>query len=826
MIHYLDLMSALLLEKSNHKWVGDSTYATHDAKTNLIVDRAINDVLFQADSTGKWTYLSPDWSKLSGFKLEDSLGVSFLDFIYWDDRRTIQELFHQLIEEGRPSFRANIRMRLEDGNYRCVDMYACLLLGEQQRVVGINGTLTETVNHRQDLQFQNSQSSSRHLELFFQSLSFPAGIIESSDNDIQFIYTNKAAENFYQLSPKVEYECFNRQLSSPQDYIRELQQYCHVSYESGLPTEFVIAYRHGTTSKWLSHTVCPIGKSLSSEPIFSFTAVDITESQARMERLASSETRYRSVLEALTEYVHCCSPDYKFTFANKAYCRFRQKSAEELIDIGIFDDVSPEDREIVKKHFDSLTLDRPIAVGENRTVSPDGQVRWHQWIDRAIFNDNGNLVEVQSVGRDITDRKQSEEILKQLNSELEERTNDLQKALEFESLLKRIVERIRDSLDESKILDIVVRELGQALNAAYCNTTLYDNGQIKPDSIFEYREANANSNLKQFSSTDFPGVNSQVLEGNNVCFCWKPSSLIHSHESQYFVTISPIVDDRGVLGNLCLIKHVDRIYGQAEMRLVEQVATHCAIAIRQARLFQEAQMQVEELERLNILKDDFLSTVSHELRTPITTMKMSIQMLKLSQSEEKKQQYLTTLEEQCKREANLVNDLLDLQQLQAGARSLDISQIHLQAWIPNLVYPFIPRIKERQQQLKLAINSSLIPLETEEKGLHRILTELVNNACKYTPNGGSISVTAESCIDGRTTINVSNSGVEIPPEEIERIFDKFYRIPSGDPWKQGGTGLGLALVSQLVEYLGGTIEVLSESNSVTFSVKLPNPNQG
>ncbi|MGK7906798.1 MAG: ATP-binding protein [Synechococcus sp.] len=555
--------------------------------------------------------------------------------------------------------------------------------------------------------------------------------------------------------------------------------------------------------------------------MFSFTAIDITESKQTVETLVASEARYRSVLEALTEYVHCCSPDYKFTFANHAYCQFRQKSSDELIGIGIFDDVSPEDRELVRKHFDSLTLEKPIAVGENRTVSPEGQVHWHQWIDRAIFNERGKLVEIQSVGRDITDRKRSEETLKLLNSELEQRTSELQKALEFDALLKRIIDQMRDSLDESQILNVVVRELGQALGAEYCNTALYDNGKIIFESLHEYSRSKAPINLIQIALADFPRAYYQVLQGKNACFCWAQQSAVQQPQSRYSVLVSPIVDDRGVLGNLRIFKQADRIYEPSELRLVEQVSTHCAIAIRQARLFQAAQAQVQELERLNIMKDDFLSTVSHELRTPITSMKMAIQMLKVSDSEEKRQRYLAALESECQREANLVNDLLDLQRLQSGASPLEITEINLQAWIPKLVKSFTPRIEQRQQQLDITINPSIAPLRTDEKSLHRILAELVNNACKYTPDGGSISVVADTSVDSWGLISVSNSGAEISPAEIERIFDKFYRIPSGDPWKQGGTGLGLALIAQLVDHLGGSIEVCSEDGQVTFSVRLP-----
>jgi signal transduction histidine kinase len=111
--------------------------------------------------------------------------------------------------------------------------------------------------------------------------------------------------------------------------------------------------------------------------------------------------------------------------------------------------------------------------------------------------------------------------------------------------------------------------------------------------------------------------------------------------------------------------------------------------------------------------------------------------------------------------------------------------------------------------------------------LTRILSELVNNACKYTPAGEEIVVTVRAKSGKASStryiqISVSNSGVEIASEELPRIFDPFYRIPENDIWKQGGTGLGLTLVSKLVNRLRGNLEVMSFKGWTTFTIEIPN----
>jgi signal transduction histidine kinase len=161
-----------------------------------------------------------------------------------------------------------------------------------------------------------------------------------------------------------------------------------------------------------------------------------------------------------------------------------------------------------------------------------------------------------------------------------------------------------------------------------------------------------------------------------------------------------------------------------------------------------------------------------------------------------------------------------LSRLDAGTEPLILTTIDPQAWILSIIEAFVERATTQQQNLEVHIPSNLPALTTDLSDLERILTELLNNACKYTPPEGTITVSAQATT--RTLqLKVSNSGVEIPERELTHIFDKFYRIPNHDPWKHGGTGLGLALVKKLVEHLKGTIQVESSNGQTTFLVQFP-----
>ena len=241
----------------------------------------------------------------------------------------------------------------------------------------------------------------------------------------------------------------------------------------------------------------------------------------------------------------------------------------------------------------------------------------------------------------------------------------------------------------------------------------------------------------------------------------------------------------------------------------------------------------------------------------MSNMKLAIQMLKTAPNPERKQLYLEILQTECNREIQLINELLDLQRLETSSYPLLLNEsVNLEDWLPTLVEPFRVRTQESGQSLQINIKPELPRLVTDRASLERIIAELLNNACKYTPAKGEIILsvihqaseeedngvrgqgdkgdkgeTLATCYSPLPDPNcqfptsyiifsISNQS-EIPAAELPRIFEKFYRVSRADRWKQGGTGLGLALVQKLVEHLQGTISVESCEGWTTFTVKLP-----
>jgi signal transduction histidine kinase/DNA-binding response OmpR family regulator len=424
--------------------------------------------------------------------------------------------------------------------------------------------------------------------------------------------------------------------------------------------------------------------------------------------------------------------------------------------------------------------------------------------------------------------QQEIELRLEIASQLQQRTSELELMLQHEALVKNIRKKIRDSLDESQILQTATQELAKLLQVDNCHLELYDAKKLTATIIYEY----SNGLLEFKDSTkqiaDEEELYRQLLQKNNVQLVRK----INSHNnSAYFTGLAcPIFENpsgkESILGNIWLFRPPERIFADFEVKLVKQVASQCAIGIRQARLYEASQKQVEELAKINRIKDDFLKTISHELRSPMSSIQLSVQTLdKLLERENKQKSPLFTkvlgiFRQACQRQKQLVDDLLSLCYVDAKAELIVAESIDLLLWLPEIIRHFHEQTQAQQQKLEIDLPQELPILKSDLPTLDRILKELLNNACKYTPAGEIITLKAEATTNAIMII-VSNSGVEISPEEQEQIFTQFYRIPNNDPWQYGGTGLGLTLVQKLAASIDVCINVESYDNLTSFILRCP-----
>ncbi len=412
-----------------------------------------------------------------------------------------------------------------------------------------------------------------------------------------------------------------------------------------------------------------------------------------------------------------------------------------------------------------------------------------------------------------------------LEQKVSQRTAELQSSFKFETLTRKVTEKIRDSLDEPQILQTVTQEIGRILNVERCKIELYNSDRTTAKIAYEYTDTLPNCQGLIRQVDDFPELYHQLLQKQSLQFVEKVPEL-SPLVTQATRLVCPIYDDQGILGNLWLLRPKEEFFTASEISLVEQIANQCAIAIRQARLYQQSQIQVQELARLNLLKDDFLKTISHELRTPMSSIQLASEtlesLLEKEMGDHKSATFTKVLDifrSACSRQNQLVDDLLTLCYIDAKKEMMTMQWIDLSVWLPQIVEQFQERMKNQQQTLIIDLEPNLPQFKSDISTIKRTLTELLNNACKYTPAEETITITA-STTDQGIRISVCNTGTEIAPLEQERVFDKFYRIPNHDPWQFGGTGIGLALVKNLIELLGGNVYLTSQSGKTVFTIDL------
>ena len=233
---------------------------------------------------------------------------------------------------------------------------------------------------------------------------------------------------------------------------------------------------------------------------------------------------------------------------------------------------------------------------------------------------------------------------------------------------------------------------------------------------------------------------------------------------------------------------------------------------------------VTDVRRLESLRRDFVANVSHELRTPVTAVLSAAETLDLALEKDPAgaRRFLGIIERNASRLQGLIEDLLDLSRIESRELRLRPERFGFESFAAHLVGLFRERAEKKKISLKLDCPSSL-EMECDRRALEQVLTNLVDNAVKYCPEGSTITIFAER-LDRATRVRVTDDGPGIETKHIGRLFERFYRVDAGRSREMGGTGLGLSICKHLVEAMGGSIDVKSTvGQGTTFEVKIPDP---
>lgn len=232
------------------------------------------------------------------------------------------------------------------------------------------------------------------------------------------------------------------------------------------------------------------------------------------------------------------------------------------------------------------------------------------------------------------------------------------------------------------------------------------------------------------------------------------------------------------------------------------------------------QQQANYLKELDILKTNFFTNISHEFRTPLTLILGPIQELKKNFPT---LDSLWLIERNAQRLLSLINQLLDISKLESKAMAVDLQAGDLAKFTQSLATSFQSLAKNRQIQFEIFQNQTKANVYFDPDKFEKIIFNLLSNAFKFTPNGGSISLDVyySEALD-QVKIIIKDSGIGMPDQKLEKIFDRFFQVDGTNQPNYEGTGIGLSLVKELVNLLQGSIQVTSQQNlGTTFSVTLP-----
>jgi PAS domain S-box-containing protein len=498
--------------------------------------------------------------------------------------------------------------------------------------------------------------------------------------------------------------------------------------------------------------------------------------------LRRSQEQYRSVVENQTDLICRFLADGTVTFVNAAYCRYVERSAEELVGQKFWQVLPAYQRPISEAFLAAVTPEHPVASVEHQVAGPGGEARWIDWTERGFFDDRGRLVEFQAVGHDITDRKRSEEVVKQ-----------------SEEQVRHFVRHVPAAV---AMFDRDMRYL------------IYS-----PRWLTDYKLGDQDLVGRSHYEV-FPEIPEHWKEVHRRCL----AGAVAVHDDDSFVRtdgstewlrweVRPWRNARNEIGGVIMFTEVITERKRAEEEHRRLVA--------QARV-------AEALREVDRRKDEFLAMLSHELRNPLAPISMAIEIMRVREPADESLVWARdVIARQTAQLTRLVDDLLDVSRITTGKIILNRAALNLGPIVSQAVEAAQPLLTARRHHLTVDVSTEPLPIWGDGARLTQVISNLLNNAARFTADGGHI-VLAVRREGARAVLSVKDDGVGIPPDMRERVFDMFTQIEWPAQRQQEGLGIGLALVKRLVEMHDGEIEARSDGpgRGSELVVRLPIAGQG
>ncbi len=545
---------------------------------------------------------------------------------------------------------------------------------------------------------------------------------------------------------------------------------------------------------------------------------DVTDRVIAKNKIEESEKKFRQLAELMPQKVWTADAEGNKNYFNQTLLDYAGMSFEELRDHGWEKIIHPEDWEKDKRQWEESISTGKDYESENRFLRKDGKYLWHLTLAVPLKDEDGKIKMWLGSKTEIQEQKEQKE---ELEKSVLRRTLELQEA-------NKALEGKHQELFLTR--EKLMNEYSRSLIEASLDPLVTINADGK---ITDMNKAFA-------TITD---VHQQMLIGTDFCLYFTDPQKAREIQAEVFskgvVTNFPLTiidgeptevlfngsvykdENRKVLGAVLVARDI------TEQKRTEKEFTEARIFAELATaIAEDAKIKAENATKLANeavhAKQQFLSNMSHEIRTPMNAIIGFTKVILKTELSAKQKEYLTAIKMSGDALIVLINDILDLAKVDAGKMTFEQVPFKMASSITSMLHLF--EIKTQEKNLTLVKEyDNKIPevLVGDPVRLHQIILNLLSNAVKFTSNGGvkvSVRLLHEDEEHAAIEFAVSDTGIGIPAEKIENIFDNFHQASSSTARLFGGTGLGLAIVKQLVEQQGGSIHVNSTvDEGSTFS---------
>lgn len=618
------------------------------------------------------------------------------------------------------------------------------------------------------------------------------------------------------------------------DLVRLIEQILEPGGKEWFVREFRVVWPDGQV-RWLNvrkqvffdHTATP------ARPTHAVIAArDITKRKWTEEQLRDTEERFRATFEQAAVGIGHVAPDGRWLLVNQRLCEITGYPADELLGHSFQEITHPEDLET------DLNLVGQVLAGElvtysleKRYLRKDGSSAWVNLTVSLVRDPAGAPRYFISVIEDISERKRAEEALRDAQAQrLAEERQYAEQLRQLNSASLQI--NAAPTWDEVlRLTTTTARTLIGAHQAVTSTTADQDWGQA----INEVSLSEKYAQWEEYSATpDGSGMYALVCQFSQPLRLTQAELETHPVWKGFGTEARRHPPLRGWLAvplvgldghNLGVIQLSDKYEGEftaADEALLTQLAQIAAVALDKQMLYEQEQQARAQAEEASRLKDEFLATVSHELRTPLTAFLGYAQLLARKRDEAYIARTVEKMVRSAKAQAQLIEDLLDVSRIVTDRLQIEPQRIDFIPVIRAALDTVRPAVEAKGLHLHVDLRPEVSIIIGDANRLQQVVWNLLSNATKFTPPGGSIQVRLEPD-GGSARLTVSDTGQGIGAAFLPYVFDRFRQADATSNRAYGGLGLGLAIVRHLIELHGGTVEAMSagEGQGATFIVRLP-----